>query len=206
MAYRYQVDIGGVMYPQNRLKSCNLTQPLFDKFSPGNACSAEFTMAFWPTETVPTAAKVTPYIWREETEEWEKLGGFYIDTRSKQGTALEVVCYDLMLRAEEIWEPDQSLEFPMTMRAASEEIARLMGTTLDPRCDFWSSGTVDYPADRTMREVLCDIASANLGNWIVTAEEKLLLVPLFDSAPKETNYLVTERGAAIVIGRTRILV
>ena len=55
----------------------------------------------------------------------------------------------------------------------------------------------------TMREVLSAIAAAHAGNWIVTAENKLLLLPLF-SAPDETDYIVNEHGDAILIGGVRI--
>ena len=66
--------------------------------------------------------------------------------------------------------------------------------------------TIDYPAnDYTVRNELCFIAAAHGGNWIITDENKLYLVPLL-SAPAETNYLVEEYGDAITFGGDRILV
>ena len=50
------------------------------------------------------------------------------------------------------------------------------------------------------------IAVAHGGNWTITREDKLLLVPLVGSMPPETNYLVTEDGDAITFGGDRILV
>lgn len=203
----YKVDIGGVIYGMSDIQSVNISQPLFDTLSVGNACTAELNMTFWPTQTVPRMARIVPYARHEQSENWQQLGIFYIDTRTKQGDALSVVAYDIMLRGEVIWEPQQSLTFPMTMPVAAAEIARLMGTTLDSRTVLNSAYTLDYPAnDYTLRDVLQFIAGAHASNWIVTAAGQLLLVPLFGSLPPETHYLIDEQGAAITFGGVRILV
>ena len=114
--------------------------------------------------------------------------------------------YDAMLKAEQVWEPVQSLAFPMTMRAAATEIARLMGVTIDPRTTFNDAYLVDYPANEyTLRDVLRYIAVAHAGNWIITDAGQLRLVT-FGEIPPETNYLITEYGSAITFGGVRILV
>ena len=203
----YKVDVGGVVYGMGNIQEVNIIQPLFDTLSVGNACTAELNMTFWPTQTVPRMARIVPYARKSSDEAWQQLGIFYIDTRSKQGDALSIVAYDIMLRGEVIWEPRQSLEFPMTMPAAAAEIARLMGTTLDRRTVLNTAYTVDYPAnDYTLRDVLGFIAGAHAGNWIVTAAGQLLLVPLFGSLPPETHYLIEEQGAALTFGGVRLLV
>jgi hypothetical protein len=46
---------------------------------------------------------------------------------------------------------------------------------------------------------LCAIAAAHGGNWVITDEGKLRLIPL-GSAPAETNNLVTEHGDTITFG------
>ena len=56
-----------------------------------------------------------------------------------------------------------------------------------------------------MREILSYIAVSNAGNWIITDAGKLLLVGYGD-LPEETNFLVTERGEAILFGEVRLLV
>lgn len=203
----YKVDVGGVMYGMGNIQSVNISQPLFDSLSVGNACTAELNMTFWPTATVPRMARIVPYARREPNEPWQQLGIFYIDTRSKQGDALSIVAYDIMLRGEVIWQPRQDLVFPLNMAAAAAEIAWLMGTTLDKRTVVSNKYTLDYPAnDYTLRDVLCFIAGAHAGNWIVTPAGQLLLIPLFGSLPPETHYLIEERGAAITFGGVRILV
>ena len=94
----------------------------------------------------------------------------------------------------------------MTMPDAVAEFCRIMDVTLDSRTALNANYTIDYPAnDYTIRNELCFIAAAHGGNWIVTDEGKLYLVPIL-SAPPETNYLVEEYGDAITFGGDRILV
>lgn len=115
--------------------------------------------------------------------------------------------YDSMLKADKMWVPDQSLEFPMPMDDAVDVIAELMGITVDPRTQVSHTYTIDYPAnDYTLRDVLKFIAVANGGNWTITRNDQLLLVPLVGSMPPETHYLIEENGDAITFGGIRILV
>lgn len=206
MTYEYQVDINGVMHAQKNLAAVHITHELFDKMSVGNAVAAELDLTYWPLNELTDTVKIIPYIREVGAAAWSPLGVFWMDTSEAQGSKTHIIAYDVMPMSEQFWTPDQSLEFPVSMEAAAREIARLIGTSLDPRCVFNNAYTVDYPADRTMREVLCDIAGAHLGNWIATAEGKLLLVPLFDSMPPETHYLIDEHGSAITFGGTRILI
>lgn len=188
MGYEYKVDVGGVEYGMEdiALDSAVLTQPLFDKPSIGNACAAEFSMSFWPSEEPPRMAEIRPYVRKSPEDEWQQLGIFWLDERSQDGSLLTVKAYDAMLKADVEWVPSDDMEFPMTMEHAAQVIAAEMDTTLDPRCSFKAGYNIDsYPVGYTMRDVLGYIAIANVGNWIVTAEGKLLLVPLFGSAPSE---------------------
>lgn len=207
MGYQYKVDIAGTEYGMHDIKSAKISQPLFDKLSVGNACAAEISIVFWQKSDIPRAAKIVPYCRESDADEWYQIGIFYIDTRAKEGDALKIVAYDTMIKAEQEWTPRQQLVFPLDMGVAATEIATIMGTALDPRCAFNDSYTVDYPVNGyTLRDVLRYIAGAHGGNWIVTNEGKLLLVPLFEYAKYETNYLVTEYGNPITLGGTRLLV
>jgi hypothetical protein len=91
------------------------------------------------------------------------------------------------------------------MPTAVAEIARLMGVSVDSRTVLNSVYTLDYPANEyTLRDVLRFIAAAHAGNWIITANNELLLVPLFQSMPMETYNLVTEDGDGIVLGGVKL--
>ena len=85
------------------------------------------------------------------------------------------------------------------------EIAAAMGVTVDSRTALNASYQVPYPVGYSMREILGYIACAHAGNWIITDAGELYLVPLA-GMPAETNYLVTEYGDAITLGRVRLLV
>lgn len=207
MPYEYKVDISGTEYGMTDIESVSIEQPLFDKPSVGNTCSGKLTMTVWPIGTIPKMAEIRPYCRETGGTDWTPLGVYFISQRRHNGERLDIVAYDGMLKASNLWTPDQELELPMTMQAASEEIAGLMDTELDERCAFEPGYTIDYPAnDYAMRDVLSYIAAAHAGNWMMTAEGKLLLVPMFGSAPPETHYLVEERGSAITFGGVRILV
>ena len=203
---RYKVVIDNTEYTDADIRSANIERPLFDQLSIGNACEATLKIVFRQKTVVPTMAKMVPYALVDG--EWEQLGVFYLDERSVQPTGImTVVAYDSMLKADKVWVPDQSLEFPMPMPNAVGVIAALMSIQVDSRTVLNPSYTIDYPAnDYTLRDILKFIAVAHGGNWTITREDKLLLVPLVGSMPPETNYLVTEDGDAITFGGDRILV
>ena len=119
-----------------------------------------------------------------------------------------------MRKAEQPWEPDQGLSFPLPMPQAAAEFARIMGVEIDPRTKLNPAYTIGYPASDpesgtgdyySIRQELQWIAAAHGGNWIITGEGKLLLVPLL-SMPEETSRLVTEYGDAITLGGVKIRV
>lgn len=207
MSKFYKLNISGVDYGMGDIKAAKIVSPMFDKFSAGNTCAAELTAEIWPTNVIPEMAKIIPYVRNSEAEEWRKLGVFYIDERVVYPSGrMTITAYNSMLFAEQEWAPNDDLVFPMSMPDVVTEIARLMGVGVDSRTVLNSAYTIDYPANGyTLREVLGYIAGAHGGNWIITADDELLLVPLF-SEPAETNYLITENGSAIVIGGVRLLV
>lgn len=203
---KYKVLIDNEEYIDADIRSANIERPLFDQLSIGNACEATLKIVFRKKTVIPTTAKMIPYAL--VNNQWEQLGVFYLDERSIKPTGImTVVAYDSMLKADKVWVPDQSLEFQMPMDDAVDIIAELMGITVDPRTNVSHAYTIDYPAnDYTLRDVLKFIAVANGGNWTITRNDQLLLVPLVGSMPPETHYLIEENGFAITFGGDRILV
>ena len=205
--YEYQVDIDGTMYTMNQLESASLDQPLLDSFSVGNACSAEFIVSYYFYPVPRRMAKVIPYIRQKGTTTWHQLGIFFLDTRQQTGERIELTCYDAMLKADQQFLNEGDVgEFPRKQTDVVTEIAQRMGVEVDARTNINPNYEVEYPNEDSMRTVLSNIAAANGGNWIITAEGKLLLVSLFNSMPTETNLLVTDDGSPILFGDTRILV
>lgn len=208
-----QIVIAGVTYGEDQIVSLSTTSGLFieDTMGIGGAVAKEIDLVLRQPGTIPRMAQMIPYyrlVKGTQASEWIQKGIYYIDTRSVDEVTgvMTIHGYDDMLKAEQVWEPAQSLEFPMTMVQAVNVIAQLMGVTLDPRTVLNQSYTIDYPANNyTLRDVLRYIAVANAGNWIITDDGKLRLVS-FGEIPTETNYLVEEDGDAITFGGDRILV
>lgn len=207
-----KINIAGTDYGEDTIVSLTTTGGLFadGTLSVGSAVSREINLSLWNVSTtIPKMAKLIPYYRLSngtQTSEWIQKGVYYIDTRSVDSGLLTIHGYDDMLKAEQIWTPDQSLEFPMPMTQATNIIADIMGVEIDARTVLNSAYTVDYPAnDYTLRDVLRYIAAAHGGNWIMSDAGELWLVGL-NTLPPETNYLCDEDGDWITFGGDRILV
>jgi len=157
----------------------------------GGCVSATFECSiFEASANVPRMATVVPkyrLLTELQTSEWITLGTFYIDTRSVDeiNGILDLSCYDSMLKADgaegktyaDLTAFD---EWPQDMDDVVDEICTIIGVTLDSRTTI-HSGTgykVEYPNDLTMREVLGYIAVHHAGNFTITPDNKLRLVPL----------------------------
>ncbi len=204
----YAFEIAGVRYGPEAVVRHSVTRALFEEFGFGNANSArlELTLA---ADSIPRAAEIRRYVRLvngEEASPWLWDGQFFTNRRAEENGLWTLEAFDVLRKAEAVWEPGEELAFPLSMPAAAAELARLLGCALDSRTELDPAYTVDHPpTDTTVRQELQYIAAAHGGNWTVTGRGELLLVPL-GSEPKETHYLVTERGGAITLGGVRILV
>ena len=186
LAGDYQVDfkavISGKTYTYGEIKSARITKSMMDKLTIGQATSAMLDMVFEPDGTIPTAAEIKCYIrlkgYGNEVTDWLPFGTFYIDTRSTDAYGwMTITAYDAMLKAEQDY-IDNSGTYPMGMSAAVNYICGKMGVALDSRSQI-APYTVDSPTEvYTMREVLCGIAAASGGNFVITEEGKLRLIRL----------------------------
>ena len=204
----YKFEINGVEYGPDQEVEHSYSNGLFEDFGIGNAYTASLKISLF-ADNIPKAASIKRYVRLKngtQVSEWIPKGTFFTNRRSEDDGEWTLEAYDAMRKAEVVWEPDQSLEFPMTMPDAVAEFCRILGVTLDSRTALNANYTIDYPAnDYTIRNELCFIAAAHAGNWMITDANTLYLVPLL-SAPPETNYLVDEHGDAITFGGDRILV
>lgn len=204
----YAFDINGTWYGPGAEVQHSVDLGLYEEFSIGNAATAQLSLSLL-ADDIPRGATIKRYVRLkngDQVSEWLAKGVFFINRRAEDDGYWTVDAYDAMRKAETVWTPDQGLVFPLTMPEAAAEFARLMGVELDPRTSLNPAYTIDYPAnDYTIRNELCFIAAAHGGNWIMTGEGTLLLVPLL-SMPEETNYLIEEHGYAITFGGVRILV
>lgn len=200
--------IAGGEYGPAEEVSHKITNELYGEMGIGNAACAKLELSLY-ADDIPRGAEIDVYVQLVNGDlesEKRRRGVFFVNRRGEEDGLWTVEAFDVMRKAERIWTPREELRFPMSMPAAAEEFASLMGCELDPRTALNPAYTMDYPAnDYTIRQELQFIAAAHGGNWIVTGEGKLLLAPLI-SMPPETNYLITETGRAITLGGVRILV
>lgn len=204
----YAFDISGIWYGPDHEVDHSVDSGLYEEFSIGNAATAKLNVSLY-AEEIQRAATIKRYVRLKngaQVTEWLPKGVFFTNRRSEDDGYWEIEAYDAMRKAEVEWIPDNSLKFPVTMKKAVDEFARIMQVQIDPRTSLSTSYTIDYPVNGyTIRDELRFIAAAHCGNWIVTGEGKLYLVPLL-STPEETSCLVTEYGEAIILGGVGVYV
>lgn len=207
------LEIAGEEYGEDRIVMLHTYARLFrnNQLEVGSAVAKELRVTLLRPDDIPKAAEIKPkYRLRlgEETSEWVQKGIYYIYTREPDADAktVSIVAFDAMVRGDTVWEPEQSLEFPMSMRTAAQTIANLMAVELENPEAISEDYTIDYPAnDWTLRNVLQFIAAAHAGNFYMTDLGKLRLCGLHE-LPKKTHYLVDSYGSAITFGGVRICV
>lgn len=205
--YEYKVVIGSITYSMDDLVSCDYTHPLFDTFGAGNACAAELVVKYYTDSAPPRMGTVRAYYREKGATTWLPIGTFFIDTREHYEDLYTLVCYDSMMKADAQYQDGSDEdEWPKTPSEVVNTLAGAMGVTVDPRTQLNTNYQVAYPNEETGRTILGWIAAAHGGNWTITNDNKLLLVPLFSSMPAPKYYLITEFGNYITFGGVRILI
>lgn len=166
--------------------------------SVGNCTSATLNLSILTDDEIKSTSPVV--IMGRLTDgniysEWLEFGTFYINQRDTSFEGLVTVdCYDAMLKANQAYldGSDTSANWPKTMKAVVEEIAYRIGVGIDPRTRINTGAdyVVPYPSGKTMIQVLGDIGACHGGNWIITEENLLRLVPLI-TAPDETFHVIS---------------
>ena len=191
-----RVDINNVSYHgydgESGIWSCETYPMLFDKLSVGNCCSSTINLVLANPQTIPTMAKMELYVRLTNgtlTTAWVRKGVYYIDTREwdAQHEFLTITGYDAMLKTEQNYftPPVTITGWPKTDAAVVSEICTRIGVELDTRTVLNKGYVVQIPAvssdgkdSDTLREVLGWIGGMYGGNWCITDEGKLRLVPL----------------------------
>lgn len=138
-----------------------------------------------------------------KVSEWIKAGTYYIDTRAHNQSyngidTLDITAFDAMMKAEEDY-PDTEHDWPVLDSYVINEIAAKLQVAVDPRTwNFVTQGyPINVPTEFSMREVLERIAGYYGGNFIITAANQLLFVPLYGLDPEANlagSYLCAEGG------------
>ena len=203
-----KAEIDGTTYGPDLLYSVKQTQEVFQGRAPevGDCCASMLEISIVPTARVPRMAEIQLYVRltaENEASEWIEAGTYYVDTRAKSedGQSLRLTAYDSMLKCDLPYLDSTSFdEWPQSEEDIVEDIVDIIGVEVDSRTEL-AGYDVPYPNDYTMREVLGYIGAANGGNWIITPENKLLLVKLNG----ENSLLGADRSTAIQFGDSVIL-
>lgn len=223
--FESKVAVNGVDYQGSQIFGMSVDLRMFSENQPsvGGCLAAELTLSMLaPSVTIPRMATVNPFVRVRagiQTSEWIPQGKFFIDTRetTANGDGLPILtihAFDAMLKAEADY-PSSSHSWPYSDVNVVKEIAKAMGlqstitatTGIDSRTlALMTKGyQIGLPAGFSMRGVLSNIAAMYAGNFVMSYDGKLLLIPI-NGIPEETNYLITAAGDAITFGGVRILV
>lgn len=195
-----KAEIGSVSY--TAISAPNIEQLLMsDAMKVGNCATASLKFSVMTKNAIEKGAKVVikARITSDGTtfSEWKEFGTFYISKRQANNGLVTLECYDSMIKAQQNYvdssNADDRIGWPKTQKACTEEIAQRIGVEIDSRTTVKTGDAyqVAYPTNYTMAQVLGFIGACNGGNWIITPENKLRLVPLVsppsDSGSASTN-------------------
>lgn len=237
-AREVRFTINGVTYGHDRIVSARKLRSGMQTLSIGEACAASLELSFFPQGYIPPAAEILCEVRLRENvkdiylkdeygnlvatddgyliaarysrkSEWIPHGKFYIDTRKldKATNLMTVTAYDKMIFAEAPY-IDQKGTYPMPAKDAVAFIAAELGVEVDHRNQIYA-GKIDSPTNvYNMREVLRFIAAASGGNFIISDEGKLRLVPIAspaDNAPVQHCSKLLSIGDTVTITGVRLL-
>lgn len=214
--FETKITLNGNELTEDKILSLDRERPGMAGSTPtvGGAVCATFQVTIInPAFEIPERAEIKVYIRARnatQTSEWLPSGTYYIDTRVKGSTdngidTLTINAFDAMIKTESDY-PDTDHDWPYLDKLVVAEIAQAIGVEVDSRT--YGNMTAEYmvnpPTGEVMREVLEHIAAANCGNFVITAENKLLFVPLIGLDPEQNlvgRYLKSETTAeAITFG------
>lgn len=211
-------------FREDTLFSVNTKSPFFKDSTPGvgAATSGTVNIQMIAPFNIPKKARICIYsraVNDTEKSEWLQQGVYFIDTRTQVHDergfdVLTIDGYDAMMLAEATYPSDNRHDYPLLDKDMVQFVADNMkidadgsGISVDSRT--WDVMTAGYkfplPVGYSMREVLCMIAAAYAGNFVISPTGQLRLVSMFDMPP-ETRLLITEDGYRITIGGDYILV
>ena len=214
---RFSMDvvavIGGVSY--SAISAPVIDRALFtDTASIGHCTAASMMVSILTDDVIPAAASVeirARLFDDTRASEWRTFGTFYIAKREENDGLVTLQCYDAMLKATQRYVdpllPDDRIGWPKSMKACVDECAARIGVELDSRTVIQTGDAyqVAYPTNYTMQQVLEFIAACHGGNWIITPENKLRLIPLiappaetFDIIDYEYHKIHTDDGYKLV--------
>lgn len=179
-----------------------ISAPVIDRtlmnspLSVGNCSAATLSLSILTTDEIAASSPVVIYGRVNDGvsySEWKEFGTFFINQRDTSYEGLVTLsCYDAMLKASQTYvDGSGEASWPKPMAEVVNEIAYRIGINVDDRTAINTGDDymVPYPTGLSMLQVLGYIGACHGGNWVVTEENKLRLIPLVTS-PDETFYVI----------------
>lgn len=179
-----------------------ISAPVIDRtlmsspLSVGNCPAATLALSILTTDEIAASSPVVIYGRVNDGasySEWKEFGTFFINQRDTSYEGLVTLsCYDAMLKASQTYvDGSGEANWPKPMTEVVDEIAYRIGVSVDDRTviNTGDDYMVPYPTGLSMLQVLGYIGACHGGNWVVTEENKLRLIPLVTS-PDETFYVI----------------
>ena len=190
-------------------------QLMSDSLSVGNCCNGSCTLSVLTDDDIPKGAEVkirARLFDGNKRSEYLNFGTFYVDSRdSNYEGLLDLTCYDAMKKADQVFVADNNYNtagWPKAMSEVVPLIAQRLGVNVDPRTSI-KTGTdyvVPFPDNGlTVRDVLSSIAAAHGGNWLITEDNALRLIPLTQSASETYRVIDADFNDIIVPNNNRLV-
>lgn len=167
-------------------------------FSVGNCNAATMQVSILTDDEIPEGYPIIikarlMNLDMTQASEYMNFGEYFIDQRERNDDLITLTCYDAMLKTSQamVSDSDNKDDWPKTMSDVVAEIAYRIGAPIDSRTRI-CTGTdyvVPWPEGLTMQQVLGYIGACHGGNWTITEEGSLLLVPLV-SSPADTCHVL----------------
>ena len=181
MSYTYYATINGVTYTERDIvdSGARILRRTFDSFGIGNVASAELDLEVWPKGPIPDGAEVKIYA-RDNgaSGNVEPLGTFYTGEPEDNGGTVTLHGYDALIKAEMPFKTYGTEAWPLSIEKVLNIVAQNIGVTVDSRTEVVRRRMMDYPDEHTNWDILAYIAAAHGGNFILTRQNTLLLLPL----------------------------
>ena len=190
--FEAKLKIGAVEY--DKITAPRISRPLLSgPLSVGGCMSATLKVSILTEDKISSGTEVevlgrlTNGTAATVCSEWKSFGTFHITAVDDKaaGGIVTLECYDDMLLANTSAFSGVSMTTTtQTMKAAVNDIAASMGVELDSRTVIREGAAYVIPVDRklTKRQVLGYIAACHGGNWVITEDRKLRLVPLVSAS------------------------
>lgn len=214
--YEVKIVRGDVTYGMDRLKSITIEQAMFDGNGPqiGCAYSSQCKVKLieqssnWPrAASFEVFIRITDGVLTDNN--WLSMGTYYTDERhiDKYGN-IEIIAFDDMLMLEQPWTDkveDLPSEWPITAKAACDLIQEALEVQFDSRTVL--DNTVPFiglDTTATARETLAAVAAGMGGNWHITPDRKLRLIPLVTPTDDVRSIAGIAIAGVSIVGDTSI--